>query len=142
MSEERITKLAVGRVPATGGPVTWIDTSKALAGGPASPHPDWGEAEVVYVRNDNLVLSADATSPGTSLTHLDPATEHAIQPTFAPGGEQIVFTHVPGAFYANIDEIAASTWTGPPSWTSECAARTVVCSPDRAVGLPSFHDRA
>ena len=52
------------------------------------------------------MLSADATSPGTSLTHLDPATEHAIQPTFAPGGEQIVFTHVPGAFYANIDEIA------------------------------------
>ena len=39
LSEERITKLAVGRVPATGGPVTWIDTSKALAGGPASPNP-------------------------------------------------------------------------------------------------------
>lgn len=104
VDESRVVEYAVGHGSAAGGTVRWIDRWTDAVGGPGSPSPDWSAAGIVYVRDDNLVLSRDASSPGRPLSDYDPAAEHAIQPTFDPAGDGVVFTHVRGTF--GVDDAA------------------------------------
>ncbi len=66
--------------------------------GPGSPAPDWSGGQVVFVRNDNLVLMDLEDGSERQLTSYNARTEHAIQPTFTPDGTQVVFTYVKGTF--------------------------------------------
>ena len=101
LDEGTVTRFEVVVVPTAGGgrprPVaSW----PGPAVGPGAPAPDWSRDRdlLVYSRADNLhVVRPDGTGDRT-VTQYDGRTEHAIQPTFAPGGDTIVFTHVMGEF--------------------------------------------
>lgn len=101
LSEGEITSIAIATTPAAGqGTATTLATFDGPFGGPGAPAPDWSPVEdrIVFVRGDNLfTIAADGTDE-IRVTDFDGVQEHAIQPTFTPDGQAIVFTYVTGEF--------------------------------------------
>ncbi|MEO7981015.1 MAG: hypothetical protein ABI807_09015 [Sporichthyaceae bacterium] len=101
LDEERVVRFAVVVVPsASGGRPRQVASWPGPATGPGAPAPDWSRDQdlVVYSRADNLHVVSPTGTGDRTITHYDGRTEHAIQPTFAPGGRGIVFTYVAGEF--------------------------------------------
>jgi tricorn protease-like protein len=63
-----------------------------------SPDPDWSGKQVVFVRDDNLMLMDVVDGSLQHLTTYDGVTEHAIQPTFSEDGRHVTFTLVRGTW--------------------------------------------
>jgi Tol biopolymer transport system component len=99
LSEESLESVAVATVAVDGSspPTTIATWPGPLAGGDA-PAPDWSPVDdlLVFSRDGNLfTASADGGDP-VQVTDFDGVTEHAVQPTFTPDGDGIVFTYVTG----------------------------------------------
>ena len=83
--------------------------------GPGSPSPDWSGQQVVFVRDDNLVLVDLRDGSRRRLTSYDGSGEHAIQPTFGADGRSIAFTYVRGSF--GVDDRPEGAVTDPRTGT-------------------------
>lgn len=70
---------------------------------PSAPAPDWSPDGdlIVFSRRDNLFVMHPDGSGESQLTDLDGQNEHAVQPTFTPDGDGIVFTYVTGRVGVN-----------------------------------------
>lgn len=99
LSEESLESVAVATVAVDGpSPPTTIATWPGpLAGGDA-PAPDWSPVDdlLVFSRDGNLFTVIAAGGDPVQVTDFDGLTEHAVQPTFTPEGDGIVFTYVTG----------------------------------------------
>ena len=110
LSEGEITSMAVAVVPADGATAPeYLATLSGPFDGPGSPAPDWSPVDdlIVFSRADNLFTVRADGSGEVQVTDFDAVEEHAIQPTFTPDGNAIVFTYVTGEFDVDDSPTAA-----------------------------------
>lgn len=88
--DERIATVTVGDGPAS---ATYLTEE-----GRTTTTPDWSPAgdEIVFVEGDNLVTMRPDGTAEALLTSYDGVHEHALQPSYLPDGNGVVFTYVTG----------------------------------------------
>lgn len=106
LSEDVIVRARIGVLDLEG-----VTKPRFIASGTDQPpaSPDWSPAGdlVIFSMGGNLVTVLPDGSRQQVLTDYDGQTEHAIQPTFGPMGDRIVFTYVTGAFGVDDEPSAA-----------------------------------
>lgn len=106
-TEEKIVRGRIGIIGVDGPP-----EPRFIASGTDQPAstPDWSRTGglVVFSKGDNLVTVRPDGSKQHVITKFNGKTEHAIQPTFAPSGDLIVFTYVTGTFDVDDKQSAAT----------------------------------
>jgi Tol biopolymer transport system component len=100
LTEDNIssTKLGVTSASGVGEPVDYI---AAGASG-----PDWSPKGdlIVFSRGDNLLTIRPDGTGEHRLTNFDGVNEHAIQPSFVPGGGSLIFTYVSGGPLRSVND--------------------------------------
>ena len=85
---------------------------------------DWGRnGRIVTTRGGNLWTMRPDGTQRHPITNYDDVRTHAIQPTWAPSGNSVVFTYVTGQFGVDDHPTLGLTWGA--------GMRTTVWSPDR-----------
>lgn len=99
--ETRVLSAAVLVVPLNGRdePSSVAEWAGPLVS-PSAPAPDWSPDGdlIVFSRRGNLFTVHPDGTGESQLSEFDGLSEHAIQPTFTPDGNGIVFTYVTGRF--------------------------------------------